>query len=222
MKNNSIFTKWGKSKQLNSILYNRVLLYVILIISLINMTVYSLLGDITTPLIFILLGVIISYFNKNMLIILFISLIFSNIIKYGSKITINEGFSEDKETNDDNDESMDEREINDENNKEINKKEVNKKETNKNTKSKNEKMTTQSKNVNMKSNKKSSKDEKINTDKKQSKDENKTPPINKETQESFQDFYSLQKQIEESMNSLTNDLNNAEQIIEKLQSKYLK
>ena len=53
------------------------------------------MGDITTPIIFILIGVITSYYNKNMLVILFISLVFSNILKYGSNLAIiNEGFSE--------------------------------------------------------------------------------------------------------------------------------
>jgi hypothetical protein len=59
------------------------------------MTSYGLLGDIKTPLVFILIGVITSYYNKNMLIILVISLTFSNIIKYGSKMSIEyEGFTE--------------------------------------------------------------------------------------------------------------------------------
>jgi len=59
------------------------------------MTAYGLMGDIVTPLVFVLIGVITAYYNKNMLIILFISLIFSNIVKYGNKLAINmEGFSE--------------------------------------------------------------------------------------------------------------------------------
>ena len=85
---------------LNSILYNRFLLYLIVFISVINMTAYGLMGDIKTPLIFILIGVITAYYNKNMLIILVISLAFSNIIKYGSKLSINsEGFSDNSKAN---------------------------------------------------------------------------------------------------------------------------
>lgn len=77
------------SFSLNSVLYNRVLLYIFLFISLVNMTVYGLMGDITTPLTFVLIGIITAYYNKNMLIILVISLTFSNILKYGSQLTIN-------------------------------------------------------------------------------------------------------------------------------------
>jgi len=59
------------------------------------MTTYGLTGDIITPLIFVLIGIITAYYNKNMLIVLLTSLIFSNIVKYGNKLAINtEGFSE--------------------------------------------------------------------------------------------------------------------------------
>lgn len=82
------------SHPLNSIIYNRVLLYVFVFISLINMTVYGLMGDITTPLSFVLIGVITAYYNKNMLIILFISLVFSNIFKFGSQLANTGQFKE--------------------------------------------------------------------------------------------------------------------------------
>jgi hypothetical protein len=59
------------------------------------MTAYGLMGDIITPLIFILVGVITAYYNKNMLVILLTSLVFSNIVKYGNKLAINmEGFAD--------------------------------------------------------------------------------------------------------------------------------
>jgi len=91
---------------LTSIMYNRVFLYIVLFASLINMTAYGLMGDIITPLIFVLVGVITAYYNKNMLIILLTSLIFSNIVKYGSKLAINmEGFAEGLSTNDGTDET---------------------------------------------------------------------------------------------------------------------
>ncbi len=88
---------------LNSILYNRFLLYLFVCISIINMTVYGLMGDIQTPLIFILIGVITAYYNKNMLVILVISLAFSNIIKYGTALSISsEGFSDNSKVNENN------------------------------------------------------------------------------------------------------------------------
>lgn len=83
---------------LKGILYNRVLLYFILFLSIINMTATALLGDFATPLVFILVGVITSYFNKNMLIILTVSLVLSNIFKYGNKMSDKEGLTTKDET----------------------------------------------------------------------------------------------------------------------------
>lgn len=80
---------------INSIIHSRIVLYVILFASLINMTAYGLMGDIMTPLVFILVGTIIAYYNKNMIVILVVALAFSNIVKYGSQMTMNaEGFTE--------------------------------------------------------------------------------------------------------------------------------
>lgn len=94
MKNLSNILKFNQFS-LNSIIYNKFLLYFFLFVSFINMTSYGLMGDIKTPLVFILIGVITSYYNKNMLVILVISLTFSNIIKYGSKMSTEyEGFTE--------------------------------------------------------------------------------------------------------------------------------
>jgi len=70
------------------------------------MTAYGLMGDIITPLIFILVGVITAYYSKNMLVILLTSLVFSNIVKYGNKLAINmEGFAEGLTTNNKTDET---------------------------------------------------------------------------------------------------------------------
>lgn len=78
---------------LRKILYNRYLLYFILVISIVNMITVSLKGDYMTPVVFILVGTVVSYFNKNMLVILTIALVASNLLKYGKKMIIKEGFS---------------------------------------------------------------------------------------------------------------------------------
>lgn len=80
---------------INTIIHNKVILYVILFASLINMTAYGLMGDITTPLIFVLVGIITAYYNKNMIVILVVALAVSNVFKCGTKIALNtEGFTE--------------------------------------------------------------------------------------------------------------------------------
>lgn len=80
---------------INTIIHNKVILYVILFASLINMTAYGLMGDITTPLIFVLVGIITAYYNKNMIVILVVALAVSNVLKCGTQIALNtEGFTE--------------------------------------------------------------------------------------------------------------------------------
>ena len=76
-----------------SLLHNRYLLYIVVIMSLINQISCALLNDLTTPIIFILTGLITNCFSKNMIVILVISLVASNIIKYGTKIRLNEGMT---------------------------------------------------------------------------------------------------------------------------------
>lgn len=79
------------------ILHNKVLLYLILFISLADLYYFAITKDFMSVSIFILLGIIISFFNKNMLIILFLALTATNVLKYGSNIR-HEGFDgEDQE-----------------------------------------------------------------------------------------------------------------------------
>jgi uncharacterized protein YueI len=55
----------SSSTFLKGILYNRILMYFILFLCIVNMTTIALLGDFITPVVFILVGVITAYFNKN-------------------------------------------------------------------------------------------------------------------------------------------------------------
>jgi hypothetical protein len=59
----------------------------------------------TTIVVFILVGILTSFFSKNMLIILFIALTVSNVVKYGTSIR-QEGFED--EHHEEEKESMDE------------------------------------------------------------------------------------------------------------------
>jgi hypothetical protein len=60
------------------------------------MASYGLAKDYFTPIIFVLVGVITSFFSKNMLVILLIALVSSNIIKHGNNMRY-EGFEGDEE-----------------------------------------------------------------------------------------------------------------------------
>jgi len=76
----------------NGMLHNKVLLYVVFIFSLLNLFLFANTGNYTYVMVFILIGFLSSFFSKNMLVILLLSVILTNILKYGS--SLNEGFEE--------------------------------------------------------------------------------------------------------------------------------
>jgi len=82
------------------ILYNRIILYFFVIISLIQILFFLNMSDLRSLLIFILVGVLVSFFNKNMIVILCIASVVTNILKYGlQNMRVNEGFeSSDEKT----------------------------------------------------------------------------------------------------------------------------
>jgi mannitol-specific phosphotransferase system IIBC component len=77
-----------------NVLHNSVILFFLLIISIFNLIYNGLVGNLQVPLIFALIGIITSFFSKNMTVILFISLITSNVIP---KIKLNEGMENQEE-----------------------------------------------------------------------------------------------------------------------------
>jgi len=102
LKNNRIFDAKN-----NAIIHNRFILYFIFFIALADLYYLTVAGDFFSVSIFILIGFLTSFFSKNMMIIFFIALTVTNILKYGTKIR-HEGFedaneSDEKETNDSSD-----------------------------------------------------------------------------------------------------------------------
>ena len=85
-----------------NILHNSLILYFILFLSVGNLVGCGLVNDFLFPTFFILIGIITSFFSKNMTVILTISLVLSNIVKYATKGYINEGFQEEDNKTDDN------------------------------------------------------------------------------------------------------------------------
>jgi hypothetical protein len=79
------------SKKNNSLIHNKFILYFVLIISLADLFYLSVERDFISIFSFILIGFLFSFFTKNMLIILFLALTLTNILKFGSGIT-KEGF----------------------------------------------------------------------------------------------------------------------------------
>lgn len=75
------------------LLYNKWVLYGVFLLSLLNLLVWLVMGDIMNATVFILIGFLTSFFSKNMVVILIFSLVVSNVLKYGVSIG-QEGFAE--------------------------------------------------------------------------------------------------------------------------------
>lgn len=76
-----------------SILYNRGVLYFMVVLALGNLFMFLTKNDLVSVATFVLIGILTSFFSKNMVVILCISVVFSNIIRFGMKIGM-EGLSE--------------------------------------------------------------------------------------------------------------------------------
>lgn len=93
----------------SSLLYNRWVLYAMFVIALVNLYLLSVSRDYTSIAVFILVGFLASFFSKNMMVILFIAVAITNLLKVGMSTGRMEGMegkesseeeSEDKEKED--------------------------------------------------------------------------------------------------------------------------
>jgi len=73
---------------MNAVLYNKFVLYFILIVSMGNLFFLISAKEYMFASIFILVGFITSFFSKNMMVILCIAMVVTNILKYGSKASV--------------------------------------------------------------------------------------------------------------------------------------
>ena len=76
-----------------NVLKSRIILYLFFFASLIQLFVFSMSGDLTAAALFILTGFLVSFFSKNMIVVLCLALVVSNIFKYGL-VNTTEGFKE--------------------------------------------------------------------------------------------------------------------------------
>lgn len=76
----------GLKKSNFKLLNNKYLLYIILFISISDLLLFLMAGDFAFAVIFILIGLITSFFSKNMIVILTSAMIFTNVLKFGSNI----------------------------------------------------------------------------------------------------------------------------------------
>lgn len=79
-------------KNAKNILYNKITLYLFFFLSLADLLFLSVDNDVVSIVVFFIIGFITSFFSKNMVVVLFISIVFTNILKYGTDIrNVHEG-----------------------------------------------------------------------------------------------------------------------------------
>jgi len=76
---------------LNPILHNRVVLYFIALLALGDVVYFLGINDITSFVILLLVGILTSFFSKNMIVILVVAMVIAHIVKYGSAAYVSEG-----------------------------------------------------------------------------------------------------------------------------------
>ena len=69
-----------------NLLKNKYVLYLVLLISLADLFLFARAGEIFHIIVFIIVGLLMSRFTMNMVVILLVALIITNIVKYGMKI----------------------------------------------------------------------------------------------------------------------------------------
>lgn len=90
----NILNSSNKNKITNnvkSLLFNKYILYFISIIAVGNLVYLGMSNDLSTIAVFVLVGFLTTFFSKNMIVILSISLAVSGIVKYGTSISQYEG-----------------------------------------------------------------------------------------------------------------------------------
>jgi hypothetical protein len=89
---------------MNSILHNRTFLYIVFAFSLLNLYVFTVNREFVFITFFILFGFLTSFFSKNMVVILLLSAVLTNTIKYGSNLY--EGMENEEDDQEEKEENM--------------------------------------------------------------------------------------------------------------------
>jgi len=97
------FDKLLKMKyNFNPILHNQVVLYLFLFMTVVQIVIFVGNNDITSIVLMCLVGILASFFSKNMIVILCIVLTVTNLLKQGLKKIGYEGFEDKKDDADSN------------------------------------------------------------------------------------------------------------------------
>jgi len=92
---NPILSFLNKNIKLNnnysSILQNRIVLYVLCFMAIIDVIYFSMTNDIRSLITLLIVGLLTTFFNKNMIVVLVLALTVTHVLKYGTNV--NEGMT---------------------------------------------------------------------------------------------------------------------------------
>lgn len=80
---NKRIRSWGLDR---NVLHNKYVLYFTVFVTIINLVGTVSMGDLTTPLVFVLVGFLTTFFSKNMFVVLTVALVVANVLKYGANM----------------------------------------------------------------------------------------------------------------------------------------
>ena len=78
--------KINKKLDMGIIVHNRYVLYFLAVLAAIDLFYFAMVGDNMSAIIFILVGLLTSFFNKNMILVLTVALVTTHLLKYGTKV----------------------------------------------------------------------------------------------------------------------------------------
>ena len=81
-------------KDTGKILHNRFILYFVLFLALADLLFLAMGSEFISVAVFILSGFVTSFFSKNMMVIMCVAMVITNILKYGTDIRMQEGLKE--------------------------------------------------------------------------------------------------------------------------------
>jgi hypothetical protein len=93
--------KAGRTSVPNPLLYSRAVLYFLVFFTLSEIAYFVNQNDTSSVMTLVLIGLLTSFFNKNMVIILFTALVFTNILRFAmpqQDYILSEGFEDKHET----------------------------------------------------------------------------------------------------------------------------
>lgn len=95
----SVFSRFLNKTGLKSVLQSKLLLYFLVFIAFFDFVFLSLEKDFIFAGIFIIIGFLTSFFNKNMIVILFTTVILTNILRFGKDVRVHEGMENGEDPN---------------------------------------------------------------------------------------------------------------------------